>query len=66
MTGIVSTPPRSYRDYLSQRGLSPLQIERTEKAPGHIVLVSWCRPTASVGASGMLHDDRGRFVGKAA
>lgn len=56
---------RSYRDYLAQRGRQPLVIERTEKAPGDIVLRSWCRPVASVGASMMLHDAQGRFVGRA-
>lgn len=64
MTAIVTTP-RSYRDYLAGRGIEPLAIERTEKAPGDLVLSSWCRPVASVGASMMLHDPKGRFVGKA-
>lgn len=57
---------RSYRDYLSQRGLSPLSIERTPKAPGDLVLTTWARPADRVGTGGMLHDRRGRFVGRAA
>lgn len=60
----MNAPARSYRDHLAKRGYEPLQIVRTEKAPGDKVLGSWCRPVASVGTGGMLHDAQGRFVGK--
>lgn len=34
----------TYRDILAKRGIMPMQIERSHKARGDLVLHSWARP----------------------
>lgn len=55
----------SYRDYLARRHIQPLQIERTPKFGGDVVLDSWARPVSTVPAHVRPHGERGRFVGRA-
>lgn len=34
---------KDYRDYLRLKKIAPIQIQRTQKQPGHLVLHSWAK-----------------------
>jgi hypothetical protein len=52
----------SYRDFLDKRGIQPLQIQRTPKSAGDLVLTSWAGPVERVPSWVRRRDNAGRFA----
>lgn len=52
----------SYRDVLARKGYQPIQIERTEKLGGDVVLRSWAAPVEHVPGWVRRRDAAGRFA----